>query len=92
MPLSVTPSSVQLYAVANAQNVSVQESGYAGPFGEHDTCGGVATVAANSTNGPSASYTVTSVAGGTCIVTFSDAFGQTQTLAVTITTSGFNIQ
>lgn len=88
------PNSIQLSGVGatNAQTIAVQESGYAGRFGENDTCSGIATIAAGSMNGPTASYTVTGVAAGSCNVTFSDTFGQRQAVSVTVTTSGFNVQ
>jgi hypothetical protein len=93
-PLSVAPSNVQLNGTgaANALSISIQEPGYAGTFGEKDTCGNVAAVVTANPAGPAATYTVTGVAAGSCIATFTDSVGQSKSVPITVTTSGFNVQ
>jgi hypothetical protein len=49
-------------------------------------------VTTSNNSGPTASYTVTGVASGQCTATFSDLFGQTAPVQITVTTSGFHIQ
>jgi CHASE2 domain-containing sensor protein len=70
----------------------VSENGYAGVFAESDTCASIAKVTATSANGPSATFTVTGVSGGSCMLTFRDAAGQARTVSVTVTTTGFVLQ
>jgi hypothetical protein len=77
---------------ANAQTITVHETGYSGTFGEVDTCSGKATVTTSNNNGPQATYTVTGVSAGTCDATFSDLFSQTAAVHIVVTTSGFTIQ
>jgi hypothetical protein len=93
-PLSVAPSNVQLYGTgaANALSISVQESGYAGTFGEKDTCSNVAALVTANPAGPTAAYTVTGMAAGSCSATFTDSVGQSKSVSITVTTSGFNVQ
>ncbi len=77
---------------ANAQTLLVQETGYNGNFTESDTCAGIATLAPSGGPGPSLSETVTGVAAGQCIATFSDSFSQTKHASISVTTGGFTIQ
>lgn len=96
--LSVNPSNVAIDGTgsANAQTVLVQEVGYTGGFNESDTCapssGTIATIGSNGASGPSATFTATGVAAGTCTATFSDASGQHTSAAISVTTNGFTIQ
>jgi hypothetical protein len=76
---------------ANAKAITVQETGYTGAFGEQDTCSGIATVSSSNAKGPTASYTVTGVAAGSCSATFADASNQTASVNITVTTNGFVI-
>ena len=74
----------------------VHEGSYVGPFTftDNGTCSGKATIALKSGstgNGTDSDYTVTGVAAGTCDVTFKDAFNQTASTHITVTTSGFII-
>jgi hypothetical protein len=89
---SAVPSSVALNGTgaANAGTFVVNEPGFAGTLSESSTCGSVATVTPATATGPSATYTVTGTAAGTCTVTVSSPFGQT-TVAVVVTTSGFGV-
>ena len=93
--LTVTPNPVNIFGTgaANAQTVTVQESGYVGPFTHTDTCGGNITITLTSAtaNGPSATYSVAASSAVTCDITFSDAFSQHTPTHVVVTTSGFVI-
>jgi hypothetical protein len=92
--LSVNPTTVNVLGTgaANAQGISVKETGYTGSFSETDTCSGIATVTTASASGPSASYTTTGVAVGSCSATFKDASHQSQTAAITVTTTNYTVQ
>lgn len=91
--LSVNPSSLSLNGTgaSAAQSVQVQEIGYTGGFGESDTCTAIATVAPTSGSGPSATFSVTPSAAGTCSATFTDATSQHVAVAITVTTTGFTV-
>ena len=85
------------YGAANAQTITVSENPYNAPlsFTESDTCnpgtGTIATVTTSNAQGPSATYTVTGVNAGQCDATFKDAFNQTATTHITVTSAGFGI-
>ncbi len=91
--LSINPTALTLNGTgaASAQSVDVQEIGYTGGFGESDTCAGIATVAPSSGSGPSAAFSVTPIAAGTCSATFTDAQSQHVAVAITVTTTGFTV-
>ena len=95
MPFALTtsPTTTNVYGAgaANAQTFTVSETGYTGSFGEADTCSGIATVTTSNAHGPSATYTVTGILGGTCDATFSDTFSQTATEHIVVTTSPITI-
>ena len=92
--LSVNPTTVPVYGTgsADASTLLVQETGYSGTFTEQDTCAGTATISTTSANGPSATYTVTGVAAGSCSATFEDSFAQQTTASIVVTTNGFTVQ
>jgi len=94
LTLVASPATVSINGVgaANAQPLTASESAYTGTITESDTCAGIATVSPGSGVGPSLKETVTGVAGGTCVVTFKDATGETATSTVQVTTSGVVIQ
>jgi hypothetical protein len=77
---------------ANAQTITVHETGFSGSFGESDTCSGKATITTSNAHGPTATYTVTGQAGGQCDANFTDTFGQTASVHIYVTISGFTIQ
>jgi hypothetical protein len=91
--LSISPTTLALNGtgVASSQNVSVQEVGYSGGFGESDTCTGIAAVSPSSGSGPSATFTVTPSASGTCTATFTDSKSQHVAVAITVTVTGFTV-
>jgi hypothetical protein len=75
-----------------AEQVQVAENGYAGVFSENDTCtpqtgAQIAGVSETSPGNP-ATYSVTPLADGTCVATFTDTNGQTAKVTITIGTSG----
>lgn len=92
--LSVSPASVSINGTGstNAQNISVQETGYTGTFSQTNTCATMATITPSGTNGSSASFTVTGNAVGTCSATFGDTNNQKITVNIAVTTTGFGIQ
>jgi len=93
-PLVLAPTSLTFVAGgANAaQTVTVTETGYTGAFTETDTCSALATVTTQNASGPSATYTVTPLAAGTCTITAHDTNGQKGAVAVgiTLTQGGVN--
>jgi hypothetical protein len=92
--LTVSPSSVQILNTGSnsVQTISVKESGYTGTFNESDTCNGVATITTTNATGPATTYDAVGLAPGFCTATFSDSGGRKQSVAITVTTSGFGIQ
>jgi len=75
-----------------AQQVQVGETGYAGVFSENDTCTPqtgpqIAGVAETSPGNP-ATYSVTPLADGTCVATFTDTNGQTVKLTIAVGATG----
>jgi hypothetical protein len=93
LALTVQPNPVNVYGTgsANAKTITVDETSYPGTFTESDNCAGKATISPASANGPHATFTVTGVAAGTCVATFTDAFNQQTTTQVIVTTNGFII-
>ena len=93
LAISASPNPVNVLGTgaANAQTVTVHETGYFLNFSESDTCGGIAAVTTTSPAGPTAQYTVTGIAAGTCTATFSDSFAQNAQTQIIVTTSGFVI-
>jgi hypothetical protein len=85
----LSPSSLAFVAAgsANAQTFAASETGYSGAFTESDTCPSIATIAQTS-----ATFTVTPVAAGSCIVTVADSHQQKSTVTISVTTSGAVIQ
>ena len=92
--LGAAPAALALYGIGsgNAATITVAETSYNGTFGESDTCAGSATVVSATPLGPSAVFTVTGVAAGSCSATFSDTFGQTVAVSIGVTTSGFGVR
>ncbi len=96
--LSINPLNVNVYGIgsSNAATIIVQETGYSGTFTESDTCnpsgGQIATIAASSAAGASATYVATGISAGSCTATFSDSTNQHITIPVVVTTNGFIIQ
>jgi hypothetical protein len=92
--LNVNPTSVAVAGLGStyALQFVAGETGYTGAFTESDTCSGVATVTTPSAKGPSATYTVTGVAAGTCTATIKDSFGQSAAEAISVTTGTIVIQ
>jgi hypothetical protein len=88
--LTVNPATMSFSVPSGSQNVTVSEPGYAGAFTiSSNTC---ATYASSSGpgSGPSVTDSVTAsnptsgLAGGVCVITYSDNVGDTGTLTVTI--------
>jgi hypothetical protein len=71
--------------------ISVTETGYTGNFGEQDNCTGVATVTTANTHGPSATFTVTGSAAGSCSAQFADTNSQQVSVTINVSTNGFII-
>ncbi len=90
----MNPTSVSLVGLGStyALQFVAGETGYTGVFTESDTCSGIATVTTPSAKGPSATYTVTGVAAGTCTATIKDSFGQSVAEAMSVTTGTIIIQ
>jgi hypothetical protein len=92
-PFPVLASSALTFTgIGVSQSLGVTETGYTNAFSESDTCSGIATVSTTSANGPSATYSVTSVATGACAITISDNANHAVTAQVDVTTSNLNLQ
>jgi hypothetical protein len=89
----VSPSTLSFIGVNDQQTVTISETGYAGTFALDATgCGPAATVSALTAAAPGATFTVTSVAAGTCTVTVSDRSNQKQQIPVTVTVTSGGLQ
>lgn len=86
-PLAVTPAALTFLGPGpgQVQTVTASESWFSGPFSLGNGCSGIATVAPHA--GSTTSFDVTPNAAGTCTLTVSGAPGQTQPVAITITTT-----
>ena len=85
------PTNVIGTGASNAKTITVTETGYTGTFGEQNTCSGIATVSPSTGAGPTAQFTVTGVAAGSCQATFADTNSQQAIVNITVTTNGFVI-
>jgi hypothetical protein len=88
--VELDPSSLQFYrsGSANAKNVNVSQTNYAGVFSETNTCSGIATVTATINAAGKATYQVVADAKGSCTVTFTGSPGESAPLPVTVTLPG----
>jgi hypothetical protein len=73
------------------QTFTVSDSGYTGTFSVSG-CANVASVSPPSASGPSATFTVTPVAPGTCSLVISESGGRSVTLSVAVTVTQGVIQ
>jgi hypothetical protein len=74
----------------NSQQFTVTENSYTGPLTAANgtpSCAGIATFAPAAGTGPSATFTVTAVAAGTCTIVVSDNHGGSVGVNVTVTTT-----
>lgn len=72
--------------------VPVSEAGFAGIFTQTNTCTGVATVGAAATNGPTTTFSVSQLGGGTCSMVISDGHGGSASVQIVSTTVQLTIQ
>lgn len=86
-PLSVTPTGLTFLSTgpSQAQIISATESWFSGPFTFGTGCSGIAAVTPQA--GSATSFDVTPNATGTCTLTVTGAPGQTQSVAITVTTT-----
>ena len=87
-PVTVSPSSLHFTSTGSgsAQNVTVSQTGYSGPFEETDSCTGIATVVpANATGG---TFRVTPLANGDCTALFTGGNAQSATLTIGVLEPG----
>jgi hypothetical protein len=88
-PLTVTPNQLFFTVVGQVQPFSVYEAGYQGTFtaaaAASSLCTGKATFSPATAIGPNPTFTVTSVAGGTCVIDVTDAYGQEVQVTVFVT-------
>ncbi len=87
--ISTSPSSFNFLAIgpAYAQNLGVSQAGYAGTYGESDTCSGIVTVSVTSNSGGVAVYEVTPTGAGSCQITITGGSGETAIVGVTVTST-----
>jgi hypothetical protein len=84
LPGNVIGTSLSFDAASQTATVAVSEPGYTGTFTAQSNATGVATVSPAS----GTSFTLTAIAAGTATVTFTDSYGNTAQLTVTVTISG----
>ena len=88
-PITATPSSVSFTAAGQQQSFSLSESGYGGQFTASGCSSAIVDV---SPSAPATSFTLTSVAAGTCTLVVSDSQLNSTQLAITVTTTNFGVQ
>jgi hypothetical protein len=72
---------------------TASEPGFSGTFTEFDTCAGIVTITPSSSpTGPTATYNVTQIGGGTCTATILDGHGGSASENVISTTLSFVVQ
>jgi len=88
--VNVTPATgVQITTIGGTASFTASESGYAGTFAASSSnCAGIATFSPTSATGPSASFTVTAVANGSCQITVKDSANVVGVVNVSVNTSG----
>lgn len=92
-PLSASPSTLSFTGAQQTQNVAVSENAYQGAFlVDASKCNNLVTVSPSSVSGPQATFSVTSVAAGTCNVYIVDYSGQKAAVGVTVTTGSGSVQ
>lgn len=98
LALALNPTSLSFTTAGTTQSFAPSESGYTGAFNAASSgatsCTGIATFTPASTTGPSASFSVTSVAAGQCTITISDSHGGvvSETVVVTTTSGTINVR
>ena len=90
-PLTVTPATLGIGDGTASATFTASDPGDTGAFSESDTCAGIATITPSAASGPTATYTATYVAAGTCTVTISGA-GGSGSVAITSTSVSFTTQ
>jgi hypothetical protein len=90
-PLNVNPTALTFSGGGGALTFTATENGYSGTITASTTnCGGVATIAPASGVGPSASFTVSAVAVGSCQFSVKDATNQTAAVNVIVNPTSTN--
>ena len=86
-PLSASPTSIAFFGTNQTTNVTITDPNFTGAY-VVSGCTGIATL------GPvvAGTFTVKSVATGSCTISVSDTFTHTATIAVGVTTVGVPIQ
>jgi hypothetical protein len=86
----LSPASLSFNATgsANAKDVDVSQSGYAGAFTEKDDCSGTATVIESTNADGKATYAVTPSAAGSCTASFTGGNSVTANLPITVALPG----
>ncbi|MDQ2993046.1 MAG: hypothetical protein M3R30_09555 [Candidatus Eremiobacteraeota bacterium] len=88
--VTITPTTgVQITTIGGTGSVTASESGYTGTFTASSTnCAGIATFSPASATGPSASFTITSVANGSCQISIKDSANVVGVINVSVNASG----
>ena len=90
--LSASPSPLNLTAVGQTLTFAALDPNFSGTFAQTNTCAGVATVApASAVGSGSVTFSVTSLAAGTCDVTVT-ANGQSYDEQIVVTTTSGVVQ
>ncbi len=92
--LNVSTNSLAFTAAGQANTFTATEANYTGNFTAANgspSCAGIATFAPASSAGPSAQFTVTAVAAGTCQIKVTDSNGQTAAVNIVVTTTSGSI-
>jgi hypothetical protein len=91
--VTICPSSGAYSCDSNAQSFSIAQLNFSGTFTESDNCDPhVAAVAAQSPNGPNATFTVTGQSQtGTCRATFTGANGSVSGVGIVVAAPGLTI-
>ena len=86
-PVSVTPATLAFLGTGpnQAQSITASESNYSGPFVIGTGCANIAAIAQQPDS--ATAFSVTPSAAGSCTFTVTGASGQSQSVAITVTTT-----
>jgi len=91
--IALSQAALAFAAPGQSATVTAREAGYSGPItAGAGSCGTAIGVSPTSAVSAPAQFTITAQGSGSCMVTFSDRFGQTATLQVGVTVTQGTIQ
>ncbi|MBB5293537.1 hypothetical protein E5F05_01255 (plasmid) [Deinococcus metallilatus] len=88
--LAVTPNRLDFTGTPDALTLTVTRAGETAPITPGGTCAGIVSITPDQGRAPSATFTVTPLKAGTCVLVFQSG-DQTATVPVTVTTTSVGL-